>query len=54
MEKYDSLDIFNRSDDLIAGIEADVKVSPQRIDVKVPKDFTIPAEQISIVTQLAA
>ena len=54
MEFYDSLDIFDGSDDLIAGIEADVKVSPQRIDVKAPKRFAIPAEQVSVVTQLAA
>lgn len=54
IEKYDSLDIFDGSDDLVTAIESGVKVSPQRIDVKVPKRFAIPAEQVSIYTALAS
>jgi hypothetical protein len=54
IEKYDSLDIFDGSEDLVTAIESGVKVSPQRIDVKVPKRFAIPAEQVSIYTALAS
>jgi len=52
---YDTLDIFDGADGLTAALDADVNVSlPSRIDVKLPKRFAIPAEQVSIYTQLAA
>lgn len=55
MKFYDSLDIFDGADGLTPALEAEVNVAlPSRIDVKLPKRFAIPAEQVSIYTQLAA
>ena len=55
MKYYDSLDIFDGADSLIPGLAAEVNTSlPSRIDVKLLKRFAIPAEQVSIYTQLAA
>ena len=52
MEFYDSQDIFDGSDDMIPAIATSVTVLPQRIDVKAPKRFAIPAEQVSVFTAL--
>lgn len=54
MEFYDSQDIFDGSDDMIPAIATSVTVLPQRIDVKAPKRFAIPAEQVSVFTALQA
>lgn len=55
MKFYDSLDIFDGADDLTGALAAEVNiVLPSRIDVKLPKRFAIPAEQISVYTQLVA
>ena len=55
MTFYDSLDIFDGADSLMGALEDAVnQVLPSRIDVKLPKRFAIPAEQISIYTQLVA
>lgn len=55
MVAYANLDIFDGVTDLTAAVAAEVNVYlGQRIDVKMPKRFTIPAEQISVYTALAA
>lgn len=55
MEFYDSIDVFDGSDTLTPGLEAKVNIAlPSRIDVKLPKRFPIPAEQVSIVTALVS
>ena len=55
MVYYDSIDIFDGTDSLVPALAAEVNVAlPTRIDVKLPKRFPIPAEQISIVTQVAS
>lgn len=55
MSFYDSLDIFDGADSLMGALEDAVNpVLPSRVDVKLPKRFAIPAEQISIYTQLVA
>lgn len=52
---YNTLDIFDGVDDLTPGLQAEVNIYlAQRIDVKMPKRFAKPAEQISIYTALAA
>ena len=52
---YDSLDIFDGSDDLIPKIGTVVNgVLPSRMDSVLPKRFAIPAEQVSVVTTLEA
>lgn len=54
MAYYDSLDIFDGADGLLNALDAQVNiVLPSRIDVKLPKRFPIPAEQVSIVAVLA-
>ncbi len=46
---------FDGKDDLIAANAAEVNLSlPSRVDVKLAKRFAVPAEQISIYTELAA
>lgn len=55
MEYYDSLDIFDGASDLIPALVAEVNPSvPSRIDIKLPKRFAIPAEQVAVYTQMAA
>lgn len=55
MKFYDSLDIFDGADGLVAALDGAVNiVLPSRIDVKLPKRFAIPAEQVSVYTQLVA
>lgn len=55
MQFYDSLDIFDGADDLRQALGVQVnQVLPSRIDVKLPKRFALPAEQISIVAQYAS
>jgi phage tail sheath gpL-like len=55
VEYYASLDIFDGKDDLIAANAAQVNLSlSSRVDVKLAKRFAVPAEQISIYTELAA
>ena len=52
---YDTLDIFDGAEDLVNALQAEVNVSlPQRLDVKMPKRFAIPLEQVSVYTQLVA
>lgn len=52
---YESLDIFDGDRDLAGALEVGINPNaPQRTDVKLPKRFPIPAEQISIVAQMAA
>ena len=54
MAYYDSLDIFDGAEGLLGALEAQVNVVlPSRVDVKLPKRFPIPAEQVSIVAVLA-
>lgn len=54
MAYYDSLDIFDGADGLLGALDAQVNVVlPSRVDVKLPKRFPIPAEQVSIVAVLA-
>lgn len=53
MAFYDSLDIFDGSDDLVPGVAALTNgVLPSRMDAVLPKRFAIPAEQVSVVTTL--
>lgn len=53
MAFYDSLDIFDGSDDLVPGVAAITNgVLPSRMDAVLPKRFAIPAEQVSVVTTL--
>jgi hypothetical protein len=52
---YDTLDIFDGAENLVDALQAEVNVSlPQRLDVKMPKRFAIPLEQVSVYTQLVA
>lgn len=52
---YDTLDIFDGTEQLVDALQAEVNVSlPQRLDVKMPKRFAYPLEQVSIYTQLVA
>lgn len=52
---YANLDIFDGVADLTQALQAEVNLYlGQRVDVKMPKRFAIPAEQISIYTALAA
>ena len=55
MSYYDSIDLFDGGSGLEEGLFAQVNVAlPSRIDVALPKRFPLPAEQISVVTQLAS
>ena len=55
MAYYDSIDLFDGADSLLPGLQAEVSVAlGSRLNVKLPKRFPLPAEQISIVTQLAS
>ncbi len=55
MKFYDSLDIFDGSDDLVSALDGMVNVVlPSRVDIKLGKRFSIPVEQLSIYTQLVA
>lgn len=55
MAYYDSIDLFDGGSGLQEGLFAQVNVAlPSRIDVQMPKRFPLPAEQISVVTQLAS
>lgn len=52
---YANLDIFDGVADLTQALQAEVNLYlGQRVDVKMPKRFAIPAEQISVYTALAA
>jgi hypothetical protein len=52
---YDTLDIFDGADSLLPGLGAEINGSlPSRVDVKLLKRFAIPAEQVSVFTQMAA
>ncbi|MFO0578697.1 MAG: hypothetical protein U1A78_32240 [Polyangia bacterium] len=55
MAFYDSIDLYDGGSGLEEGLFAQVNVAvPSRIDVQMPKRFPLPAEQISVVTTLAA
>lgn len=55
MAFYNTQDIFDGSEDLLAGLQAEVNLNlPSRVDVKMPKRFAIPAEQVSVYTALVA
>jgi hypothetical protein len=54
MQFYESLDIFDGADDLAPALQVQVnQVLPSRWDVKLPKRFALPIEQISIVAEYA-
>jgi hypothetical protein len=55
MQFYESLDIFDGADDLAPALQVQVnQVLPSRWDVKLPKRFALPIEQISIVDEYAS
>lgn len=55
MQFYESLDIFDGADDLAPALQVQVnQVLPSRWDVKLPKRFALPIEQISIVAEYAS
>ena len=52
---YDTLDIFDGAEGLVEALQAEVNATlPQRLDVKLPKRFAIPLEQVSLYAQLVA
>lgn len=54
IQYYDSLDIFDGADSLLPGLASEVNMSlPSRVDVKLLKRFAIPAEQVSVYSQMA-
>ena len=54
MQFYESLDIYDGADDLAPALQVQVNQLPSRWDVKLPKRFALPIEQISIVAEYAS
>lgn len=53
MAYWDSLDIFDGAENLNTALDAQIdSVLPSRINVKLPKRFAIPAEQVGVVAVL--
>jgi hypothetical protein len=55
MFAMDALDWFDGASDIIPALQVERNPQqPARVDVKLPKRFPYPLEQLSVVTQLAS